>query len=322
MRIGFYFSNQDGNPLRTGLRRGLEQLGHEVVEKSSDVDLILLFNQTAHTTAYTYSPLPFNKVPLAFIDSAEYGYFTRLPGVAKRYWNAFADGSMEHDTKCYAEQSVLKECLQGRSFPYFIREFHKDIDFPANYHPIDYPLHAGSECLIEPDKKEYLNRELDLFVSWGHSHPWRKHITQALQECPVKKLIQHEHDRLPHKEYLQKMREAKCTVSFDGYGSSSFRLTEALQRCLLLQGPLTMRRYQPLTDEVNCLEWEIESNGEEFIGTNVCDVVRAVADSPGWAYKMYESGYYHCRDNYTEKATAEYVLKTVEQHDWSVETKL
>lgn len=327
MKIGFFFSDHGGSPLVIGLQRGLQQLGHTVdnYKAGQSYDLTLVFNQVSHVTNYSYPGFP-DSGPIAFVDAAEFGYFKRLPSVIGDYYNTFASGSMAHDTKNHEQQARLHQFLEGKSFPYFLREFSKYINYPGSYHPIDYPLYLHSECNISPNREEYLARPLDLFVSWGASHPWRLHLTEALRGCHTKceilVLEENGTPRMPQMEFFKRTRSAKTSVSFDGYGSSSFRLTEVLCRCLLLQGPMSIKRHADLVDGVHCVEYQIESNGEHFISTNICKKLRDSLEDPERSYRIYEAGYHHCWGHYTERATAEYLLRTVDWHDWSKPTPL
>lgn len=328
MRIGFYLSSRGGSPLEAGLRRGFSELGHEVIDiqKRESCDLLLVFNQSAHTTDYVYPDFPSHSGPMAFIDVAEYGWSTRIPEVIPNIWNTFAEGALAHDTKNREQQLRLKSFLYGKSFPYFIREFYKTLRFPDNYHPIDYPLYAYSAHASKPNRDEYLKRPLDLFVSWGASHPWRVLLTEALRELPIKSEIRVLKDgevpRLPQHVYFEKMSSARCSVCFDGYGSGSFRLTEALVRCLLFQGPLSIHRYAPLINNVHCIEYAIESKGLEFYGSDLPSRMQAALLNPEVCYSIYERGYHHCMTHYTERATACYILKIIDSHDWSKPTEL
>lgn len=327
MRIGFFISNKGGSPMVIGLERGLQQLGHEVVNyrKDHSAELVLIFNQAAHTTEYSYPEFP-EKVKFAFVDCAEYGYFRRLPAVVKDYSHAFAPGAIQHDTKNPIEQARLRDFLKGKSFPYFLREFSKYMAYPSGYHPIDYPLYHYSECPILPNREEYLSRKSDLFCSWGASHPWRWDITKALRSCGTNSeiLVLEENGtpRMPQAEYFARTRAAKTSVSFDGYGSSSFRLTEVLVRCLLLLGPLAIVCHAPLVDGLHCIEYAVETDGETFLSTDICPKLQDALYDIERSYLIHEAGYHHCLQHYTEKATAQYVLDTIEKHDWSAETSL
>lgn len=328
MRIAFFMSDSGGSPLVIGLQRGLEQLGHSVgfYTRGQPYDLVVIFNQCAHTIHYHYPDFPEDAERIAFVDSAEYGYFKRLPSVIQLYANAFSPGSMAHDTKNYHEQTRLREFLQGRKFPYFLREHSKYVNYPDSYYPIDYPLYAPSECRQPPNREEYLARQLDLFVYWGASHPWRMQLTEALRECHTKCEItiigENGAPRMPQHEYFARTRAAKVSVSFDGYGSGSFRVTEVLCRCLLLQGPMSIRRYAHLIDGVHCIEYGIEHNDTEFISTDICKQLRRMLDDPESSYRIYETGYQHCFQYYTEKATADYFLRTVQNHNYTIPTPL
>jgi hypothetical protein len=331
VNIGVFLSTLGGSPLQVGLMRGLSELGHAVswFEPSYGYDLVLVFNQCAHATDYVYPDFPDACVPVAFIDSAEYGYFKRLPGVIGDYANTFSAGAMAHDTKNLHEQTRLRRFLEGRSFPYFIREFSRYIDYPAMYHPIDYPLYAGSACYERPNRDEYLGRQQDLFVSWGASHPWRRSITEALRGCSCKSEIRVLNDqageqvpRMPQSEFFARTRGAKASVSFDGYGSGSFRMTEVLVRTLLLQGPLSIVTRAPLVDGETCVMYAVGSDGETFLGTNICERLRAALADPEGSYAIHERGYHHCMEHLTERATAAALLATIEAHDWGVPTPL
>lgn len=333
MRIGIFLSSLGGSPLQGGIERGLAELGHEVCcySPGATYDLLLIFNQCAHVTNYEYPPFPTyeNKTPVAFVDSAEYGWTKRQPHTIEDYWNAFAPGSLSHDTKNSHEQKRLHTFIAGRSFPYFIREYDKRIDFPAAYHPIDYPLYYQSVEVRPPNREEYLRRAMDLYVSWGASHPWRLPLTDELRAVSCRSDInvieQNGHERTPQfgpDGYFEKMRGAKCSVSFDGYGSGSFRITEALVRCVLLQGPMTMRTREPLIDGQTCVEYRVAGWGMEFGSTDIAEKLKEVLADPERSYRIYEAGYNHCNEQYSERATAQYVLNTVRAHDYSRATIL
>lgn len=332
MRFSFFLSSMGGSPLQVGLERGLRELGHTVrcFENGDgrDFDVLVVFNQTAHTQRYAYPGFPSYDVPIAFVDAAEYGYFRRLPGVVKNYANAFAPGSMTHDTKNTHEQTRLKNYLEGKSFPYFLREFSVYLDFPQNYHPIDYPLYKLSELSDRPSKVDYLGRLDGLFLSWGASHPWRLGITAALRgvnapmPVDVRVLEENGTPRMPQSTYFNHLVRCRASASFDGYGSGSFRMTETLVRTLLLMGPLTIKTHAPLIDGVHCVNYSIASNGEEFVSTDVADKLLAVLADPEWSFRIHKEGHDFCMDYLTEKATAAYFLKTLEAHDWSVPTQL
>lgn len=324
MKIGFITTAIDGNPFRTGLHRGLVQLGHEVVFQARDCDLYLIFNQSMHTPDYAYPQLPYGLEKFAFIDTAEYGPHSRLPEFAWRYWNTFTPEAMCHSTKNPEQQERLKCWIGGRSFPYFIREYTLHAQYPPSYHPIDYPLHDGSECNDLPSLDEYLKRQSDLFLYWGGSHPWREKITDDLRRHPCKSFVglidEQVFPRLGQEEHFARTKAAKCSVSFDGYGSSSFRLTEVLVRTHLLMGPLQIKTRQPLIDGIHCRFFDVYPKNDCEVVTTAYETLKAALDDPEGSYTMYEAGYRHCMEYYTEKATAEHVLRVIEGHDWSMTT--
>lgn len=330
MKFAFFLSTYGGSPMQIGLERGLTQLGHQVTYFANGMaksfDVLVIFNQSAHTPSYAYPDFPAYDTPVVFVDNAEYGYFRRLPGIVGQYANAFAPGSMAHDTKSLHEQTRLQNYLNGKSFPYFLREFSIYLEFPENYHPIDYPLYHYSACGIRHTRDQFLARSLDLFVSWGASHPWRWHITDALRsvDCrsEIKVVGENGTPRMPQGEYFNKMLNARLGVSFDGYGSGSFRMTEVLVRGALLQGPLSIHTHAPLEDEETAIFFDMSTEGEHCQWTNVSERLMWAIDSPSEAFRIYQNGYDHCMANLTEKATAQYLVETIEAHDWGKPTPL
>lgn len=321
MRIGTYLSTAGGSPLQVGLERALKI--HEI-QLHNHYDLVLIFNQCAHTTNYEYKNLEqvVKKYPkIAFIDTAEYGPTKRSPDVIKDYYSTFAPGAMTHDTKNHEQQKRLFNCLNGKSFPYFLREFHKSFNFPKSYHPIDYPLYKHSECHSKPDENEYLARELELFVSWGLSNETRVEITKQLRECHRKCEIHVLEEvtangitpRMAQAKYFNRTKSAKVSVSYDGYGSSSFREMEILCRCMLLKGEMTIKQRDPLINGVHFIEYNL---------SNLKELLNYYLDNPKEAFQIYKRGYEHSFAHYTEEATADYILKTVAKHDWSKPTPL
>jgi hypothetical protein len=331
LRIGIFLSTLGGSPLQGGIERGLSQLGHTVerYRHNCPFDLVIIFNQTAHCPNYVYPDFPGNSIPLAFVDSSEYGYFSRLPDRYIDYWNGLTDKAISHDTKNYAEQKRLRDFLTGRSFPYFLREFSKYHEYPAGYYGVDYPLYYQSHCAKEPNREEYLRRPLDLYCSWGASHPWRLNLTDELRAVNVRSEIgiieQNGHTRTPQfgpGGYFEKMESAFCCPNHDGYGSSGFRLTECLVRCTALVGPLTMRMRDPLVDGETAIFYDIQSNGTEYVSSNIVERLQWIVDNREESFEIYRNGYTHCNERWTERAVAEYLLNTVTSHDYSQPTEI
>ena len=93
-------------------------------------------------------------------------------------------------------------------------------------------------------------------------------------------------------------------------------------RCLLLIGPMSIRLREPLIDGVHCVQYDVTSNGRDFISTNIKDKLKEALDDQERSFRIHEAGYNHCMEHYTETATARYVLATVASHDWSKPTPL
>lgn len=330
MRIAFLLSSHGGSPLTIGLERGLKQLGHHVEPYHLGIscDLLIVFNQCAHTTAYIYPEFPAepDKTPIAFIDTAEYGWTKRVHEPVSAYWNAFSSGSMEHDTRSPNEQGKLRRFLEGRSFPYFVREFHNDWNFPIGYHPIDYPLYEPSVCHRRPRRGEYLSRQMDVACLWGLSNPWRVQLTAELEAAAFNKdvyVIERDGPRLPQfggNGYFARIEAARCSISFDGYGSGSFRMTEVLCRTLLLQGPMSIRTHAQLIHGETCWAYCVWVDGPEYLRSNLVEQICSSLADPIRSYEIYARGYDHCMTHLTEKATAQYVLRVVDGHDWNQPT--
>jgi hypothetical protein len=346
LRIGIFLSSLGGSPLQGGIERGLASMGHTVepYNPACGYDLVLVFQQTAHDPSYRFpARFPPVHLPIAFIDNSEHGYFTRLPDRAKEFAFSFTDTVMRQSTKNYDEQVRLRDYLTGKSFPYFLREMSKHVQYPAAYHPIDYPLYHLSQCDMRPDRDEYLRRDLDLFSAWGESHPFRVHLGQAMRDAHVKSeitvidrgaIVRRDPDTglcydaqgrvcfVEQAAYFNRMRAAKCSVSYDGYGSSSFRLHEIMVRTVPVIGPLSIVIREPLIDGVHCRYFAVEQAGEVYYGTNLAEVIREVVADPEGSFELYRAAYDHCMEFWTERATAAYLLDTVAAHDYSRETPL
>lgn len=294
MRVGILTSTRGGSPLVYALQR---VMGWSDGWKGAD--LCIVVNQTAHTTDYVYPEFPPREVPIAFLDTAEYG-------VRGRPRHAFDTVALEHDTKNRQQQERLRNALAGRSFPYFLREMWSDLWYPSEFHPIDYPLHPGSECHRKPDRDEYLARSVPVACLWGLSNQIREHITDRVRAVPGSDVYVIERDgpRLPQREYFRRLEAARCTVSADGYGSGSFRMTEALVRTALVRVPLRIRTRAPLLHGETCLDY----------GPLPID--------PELGWNVYRAGYEHCMEHYTPEATARYIVETCERHVWNRETIL
>ncbi len=329
MRFSFFISTHGGSPLQVGLERGLRALGHDVSYfhngRARDFDILLIFNQCSHRQDYAFPDFPTYEVPVAFVDTAEYGYHRRIPGVVRNYLNAFSPGSMTHDTKSTHEQLRLKNYFDGRSFPYFLREMTIYADYPCGYYPIDYSLYALSQCSDRPSRADYLGRLDGLFLSWGASHPHRWVITNALRTHPRAEVLVIEENGTPRMEqstYFNRMVRARCSASFDGYGTGSFRMTEVLVRTLLLMGPLSTRVPFPLVDGETCVAYNLTVDGETCLGTDIVEKLSWVLNNPDLAFGIYEAGYDWCSTKLTEVATAQYLVDMIEAHDWSRPTPL
>lgn len=330
MRFCFFMTGSGGSPLQASLWRGLHDNGHTVSVfyngRPRDYDFLVILNQSSHTVHYGYPEFPRYYTPVVFIDNAEYGYFSRLPHRHARFKNAFSDGSLTHDTKNLDQQKRLERYLEGRSFPYFIREMHPLVDYPKGYYPIDYPLTNTSWCHTRPNREQYIKRDLDLYISWGASHPWRWNITNILRSMPIKSYIkvieENGHPRLPQGAYFEGIELAKCGVSYDGYGSNSFRMTEVLCRTLLLQGTMNYRMRHPLKDMETCVMFDVLGDGDDFVRSNVDEKLSWVLSNPEEAFKIYAAGYDHCMTHFTETPSAKYFVDMVYAHDWGEVTEI
>jgi hypothetical protein len=309
------------------MERGLRALQHDVVGWAPGVmcDLVMVFNQTAHVSDYVYPEFPPAEIPVAFIDAAEYGWTMRVQRPLADFWNAFAPGSVAHPTKNAVEQERLRQFLAGRSFPYFIRELFTSWAFPPGYHPIDYPLHESAVYDRRPVFHEYARRNIVVSCLWGLSNPWRVNLTAEIRSLPYSKdvyVLEHDGPRLPHSEYWKRIERSRASVSFDGYGSGSFRMTEVLARTVLVQGLMAIRVRAPVIDGDTCYAYALRTDGEVFVGSTIAESIRRVAEDVRGSFEVYRRGYDHCMTHLTERATAQYVLDVVNAHDWSQPTQL
>lgn len=333
MRVALLLSDRGGSPLTIGAERGLRELGHDVVEYRRGVgcDLLVVFNQSAHTRDYVYPEFPADddRTPVAFVDTAEYGWTKRVHEPPERYWNAFAPGSLEHDTKNAEQQLRLRRFLEGRSFPYLLREFWNAWEYPRGYHPVDYPLYGPSASWRLPMRDEYLRRSVDVACVWGLSNPWREHLTAELEAASGLRrdlyVVERHGPRLPQfgeGGYFSRISRARCSISFDGYGSGSFRMTEVLCRTLLLQGPLAIRTRAPLVHGETCWAYCVWVDGEHYVRSDLVEQLGRALEDPERAFRIHERGYHHCMSYLTERATAGYILDVVHRHDWNTPTTI
>lgn len=297
MRVGILTSDRGGSPLQYNLE---VVVGWPMWQPGMKCDLVLVFNQTWHTREYRY-PETWPDCPVAFVDTAEYG-------CSYRPRNTFSPEALDHDTKNRAEQERLRRFLEGRSFPYFLREMWSDYAYSAAYHPIDYPLHRGSECERRPDRDEYLRRTVPVACIWGHSNPDRVPISAAMRAIPGADVHVAEEDgpRVPQPDYFRRLEAARCGISADGYGSGSFRETETLVRTALVRVPQRIRTHAPLVHGETCIDYS----------------EAAVPVDPELGWRVYSQGYDHCQTHYTPHAVARRILDVCAAHDWNTPTPL
>ncbi len=318
MQIGFYTSGvHGGSPLHYSLQRGFRNLGHsqEDWRPNKHYDITIIFNQSSHTTHYQYINLDKISGKIAFIDNSEYGYKYLHDG--QEYYNTFAEGSMRHDTKNYNEQLKMKQFLDNKSFPYFIREYNKLVSYPNNYHPIDYPLHDHPRK--HPNKEEYLSRPFEIFLCWGVNNSIRGDVAKILREKTdlsrsfIYVYTEPGNSRMPQHEYFNKMDQSKIGISADGYGSGGFREIETLARTVLLKQQNNMVLRNPLIPDVHYIEFTLDNLTEKI---NSCLV------DPEKLFEIYRNGHDHCMNYYTAVGTARYVLDVLENHNWNKPTLL
>jgi len=320
VRLGLHGAST-GSIISGALSQGLTALGHTVewYQAGSSYDYVLLINVSNHGPNYTYSQLP-NHPKLVFVDTAEYGWMTHDD---PKYAYAFSTGSLAHVEKNREEQLRLKRHLNGRSFPYFLRELQLGVNYPSCYHPIDYPMLAPLPPLANWD--QFSRRLLDLTCVWGYSHPWRVYLEKKLDEhrhSDTKLRFRLTGTRLDFHDYMKLLESSVSTVSFDGYGSGSFRVTEALGRCLLFMGPLRIQQRIPLVDGVHCVSYSATGSSDKLSDTNLVEIVEATLSDRKRCFEIYLEGYNFLATNLTCKAWAQYVLDVCEQHDWKRITPL
>ncbi len=325
--IGIYQAqNGRGCVILEQLVYGLLQLGHTVrlFDPTLSFDYVLVFNTTAHINDYDYNNIaPVKNFKFAFIDCAEYGWKWHYKEYDKDFYNCAAPKSLEMKN---SNQPSLLSFLQGKSFPYFLREMREDFSYPKMYHPIDYPFHRFNLSTVSPPNfEEYMSRPLDLYVNWGNSHPFRHEIIKILENIQCKKEI-HICNKINQKDYFNKIRTARIGISFDGYGYGSFREKEILSRALLFINKKNLIEYVPLETASNCVQYsafyKIENGELIWKGCDIKDLLERYMQDWKHCYEIYKKGYDHCMQYYTEKAMAQYVLDILQHHDFTVQTPI
>lgn len=344
MVIGYF----DPKPIGAGvlfqsLARGFEQIGHPLVlfNPNQVYDYVIVFNNAAHRADYDFNGIDKITQRVAFVDGSEYGWWTHHNYYRKLFSNSFAPGSMK--VKPF-EQRKLQLFLKGKSFPFFLREFYKGNKYPKSYHPIDFPLiTVGTNVPGMASFEDYVNRPYDVYIGWGESHPSRKCLAELVDKLPCKTLI-NSGNKIERSLYFENIKNAKISISYDGYGSTTFREKEILCRTLLLRNKMAVHLSQPLTDGFNFVEFRVKErlinwqmsahtcNPEyaqdvmdktiEYADSDIGDIIMSLLKDIDKMYEIYRQGYHHCTENYTEKATAQYVFDTIQDHDWKEPTPI
>lgn len=161
---------------------------------------------------------------------------------------------------------------------YFSREL-KQKDQSDYLVPLNYP---AQHPIPEPETKEqFYNRPLDVFYSWGFSHPERRRLHgQIWMESNnenymvgdniyfLKQFLQNESNphrwltlnlphycRFPSEEVIAWNALAKISISMPGAGTCCFRHTEASSNSVMLMKSDGMAWSFPWIKDVNCLKF-------------------------------------------------------------------
>lgn len=330
MKLGYFYPKPCGaGIIASSLQKGFADVGSSLqpYNPSSSYDYVLLFNCADHRTDYNFDGINSIKHKFAFIDTSEYGWWTHHDSYKDRYYNAFAPSTVL--AKPNAQQQLIS-FLKGKSYPYFIREYYKGVNYHKNYHPIDYPLHTA-HIPIPPlsSFEDYKNRPLDVYISWGPSHMSRASITEVVDKLPLRKEVSYR-TKVAQQTYFNKLSSAKLSVSYDGYGSGSFRETEALCRTTLLRNSnMTMVQRDPIIHLRHFIEYGVEEarinwdrtegitdTQPRFTSTDISDIIMEYIKDTDLLYEIYRNGYNHCVTNFTEKATAQYIINILQSHNW------
>lgn len=319
MRLGFHGASS-GSIISGALTQGLTQLGHTVsaYRSGGTFDYVFLVNVSNHGQNYTYGQLP-DHPRLVFVDTAEYGPLTHDD---PKYAYAFSSGSLAHKEKNQAEQLRLQRHLTGRSFPYFLRELQLKVSYPDSYHPIDYPMLAP--FAPPQDWQVFKSRPYDFLCVWGLSHPWRSELDRRItlhRDSQTSLKFRLGARTLDFFAYMNEMERSVSTVSFDGYGSGSFRVTEALTRCVLFIGPLHIRQRLNFVDGVNCVQYRVVGRDGRFVETDLLEVAEMTLADRRRCFDIYQAGRKLAADT-TCEAWSRYVLDVCARHDWNKPTSV
>ncbi len=142
MKIAYFGDKTHGGGIMEGsLIRGFNELGIQLYKYSptESYDVVLIFNVATHNVQYSFDGIEEIDGHFAFIDTAEYGWWTHYRYYAKFYHSAFAPSAIK--SRYTPAHLQLINFLRGKSFPYFLREYYDNVNYGKNYHPIDYPLY-------------------------------------------------------------------------------------------------------------------------------------------------------------------------------------
>lgn len=330
--IGCIIPQGYSNPLFYNLIWGLRSLGHrcEVYKVRTRYDFVFVCNVSSpyhperdgKNWILKYPNLDVVQDKVVFVDPAEYGWWTHDPAYGIEYYNAFAPWSIR--SKGSAEGQIeLLNFLRGKSFPYFIREKYKSIQYPDQYYPVDYPLANISK---KPDKDEFMKRVYDLYLRWGGSHLFRPKIVEEINSITGFK-IDAVQAKINQFEYYTNTQNSRVSVVSDGYGSGSFRETEILANCVLFMREQCIDKHHPLTNGINFVEFKVNYEMTKpdsifvhgyqiYKDCNIKELLLEYMSDWDRCYSIYEAGYNHCMKYYSQKEFANYVLEKIYNFDY------
>jgi len=334
MEIGIY-TPYSGNPLVDELIYGLHCIDIPVsLCTPSNIDsfeYVIIFNVVWHankdTMIYDWDILDYinQHQKIVFIDNAEYGWNTRNKDKLEKYANIYSPEAIKYRPPY---QQKLRNFLNDKTYPYFIREYSKYINYCGNYFPIDYVIHPSTINILPSSPvsfEEFNMRDYDIICIWGNSHPFRNNITEELNKINCKKIISF--NKINQSMYYSMLSTCKLCVSFDGCGSSSFREYEIPTHTSLFMNNLSIEQYMPFVNEESCIKYNVYNSvnqtEESPDSTDIKDKIEYYLNNIGKLYEIYVNGLIHVSKYKTPISLANYVINTINAFNWNgLKTKM
>ena len=193
---------------------------------------------------------------------------------------------------------------------YFIRNMTEGDLYPNNSYPFDWAYFANHDFPMTT-KEELLSRPYDCCFT-GTESPTRESIINAIVKDGRLKIhwaLRDHTQRIPYDKWIDEHRKAKFFISCDGGGITNERPQQLFSVAAMLKNKNKHIAANQFTDGINCLE--INTNPTEDDIDKIIDIIQ----DGDWLYDIYVTGVKFVKENLSQEAVANYVLKTI-NNEW------